>query len=732
MARKTGLTPLNETPSLWQRLSGRSAAVRWSRSAEPPVGAEKAGFYLAALESGSLPVEDRERIARCLLWCDAARASYAPTRVAWYEEAFRASPDDERSAFYIAALCQQGTIEDTEIAAAAYRSLLRPAWQDSRYWQRFTLPQPRTIRFALASLYASRPADPAASTAEAIEAVETALEAVPDGHPDRRAYIRYLCQVYRAQGRTDETAESVYRWVFGREPGDTENCRYLAGIYIDQDRKDGPACAVYGRLAALADERGDTEEAGRWTVRQARAYIALGRMDEGTIRAYERAAAFDPQDRTLAAAHLCALAKEYGAVGIGSAAAATFQEDAATVARLEDALVQEAELLPAFTANGWDWGDVLRALALAYGRTGRTDDAARSVYARAIWVCPDDRGIWALHARTLAEANDHSEAALPVYEKAIYAPNCNDSVFVALGHTYIACKAWANEQHRHNALVLWETLFRQGVHWPALIDALARAYTGEERVNEIALALWEKQVEQEPENGYLRLRLAQEMRLRGDLHSAMRYFREAARLLPKDFDAQYETGLLLKDAYSDYPNAIKLLQRAIKLPRGQKHLDAHFALGESLLYRDRRDEAQVIFQKIVDEISPQHTQTLLYLARLNLKYEEQGARVAERLYEQARALNPDNPETYRRMADLYREKGQSDEEEQALEKYLTLSEPDAEKYRQLADLYIRKGDFLRAESALRQVIALGRGDKRLYTLLGEVILQARGATAEAA
>ena len=77
------------------------------------------------------------------------------------------------------------------------------------------------------------------------------------------------------------------------------------------------------------------------------------------------------------------------------------------------------------------------------------------------------------------------------------------------------------------------------------------------------------------------------------------------------------------------------------------------------------------------------------------------------------------------MADLYHEKGQPDDEQEALEKYLARSEPDAERCQQLAELYIRKGDFVRAESALRQIIAMGEGDKKLYTLLGEVILQGR-------
>jgi len=731
MARVSGLTSLHETPSLWHKLSGAATAARWCRSADPPIGSDKAPAYAAALAGGGLPAETRHRAALYLLWCDAARSSFDPARLAWYQDAFRSNPSDERAAFFIAALCYQGVIHDSQVALEAYQAVLRPDWHHSKYWTSFALPQ-KNLVFTLASLYTTMPAEHTAAEPGAVEIVEAALEQSPETSPERRNYIRCLSQIYREQGRKDDVAESVYRWMFQREQGDVENCRFLALLNEERHANDGPACAIYGRMAAIAEEIGDEAEAGHWLRRLAHAFITQGRMDGGTVATFERAAAYDPADREIAAAWLYALALEYGMVGIGNNAAVGYPEKEETIAKLEEAITLETEFEPIFARRRWEWGVVLRALALAYGRMARTDEMARGIYARAVEFCPEERTIWALHARTLAEAADYSQTAMEVYEKAVHAVNCDDSVFVALGHAYVTCQAWADPERRHNALVLWETLYRQGVYWPELVTALAQAYTGEERVNDIAMSLWEKQVENEPNNGFLRLPLGRELRLRGDLHNSLRYYRDAARLLPKDFEAQFEMGYLLKEQYSDYANAVKHLQKAIKLPEGQAHLDAHFLLGEALLARDRRDEAKVIFQVIIDRINPRHRPTLLHLAKLNLKYEEEGVQIAEALYEQARSLNPEDPETYRKMADLYREKGQAEEEEQALEKYLMLSastSPDAEKYRQLADLYIRKGDFLRAESALRQVIALGQGDKKLYTLLGEVILQARGGIA---
>jgi Tfp pilus assembly protein PilF len=77
------------------------------------------------------------------------------------------------------------------------------------------------------------------------------------------------------------------------------------------------------------------------------------------------------------------------------------------------------------------------------------------------------------------------------------------------------------------------------------------------------------------------------------------------------------------------------------------------------------------------------------------------------------------------MADMYREMGDTQAEEQALVQYLQRSAPDPEKYRQLAHIYIKRGDYLQAEATLRRLMGMGKADKKLYQLLGEVALLAR-------
>lgn len=724
MTQKTGKksASVRENPTLWQKVSGGVLAARWSQQETPPIGADKAGFYATALASGTLDDAAKGPVARCLVWCDFNRSDFDPERFAWYRMAFEAFPEDERCAFLIAFLCFHKDLLDTDLTAVSYWQILQPQWKDSKFWKRFALSR-QTLRLNLAALYTEYA--PKIAPSEVIEVVEAALDSSGEAYSGRPALISFLSRAYQAQKRTDEYAESAYRWVFNRFPDNAENCRYLAELYRRRALPDSNSCVVYTHMATLADKAGDKEEGNQWTLRLARSYIDLGQIHEGNLSTFERAADFKPDDKEIAAAHLYALAHQCTIVGGDAIAARGFHEEQAVVAKLEEAITKEADMRPAFESLSLEWAIVLRALALSYGHQNRADAVAKSLYARAIWTCPEDIAVWALHATALAERKDYGEAALTVYEKVINEPSCEESIFLALAHTYIALKAEKDKVRRPAALLLWENLYRKGTHWPELISALADAYMGEDRVNDTAVSLWEKQIAVNPHNGILRLRLAQELRLRGDLHAAMHCYQEAAKILPRDFDAQFETGLVLKDNYADYAGAIKMLQKAVKLPRGRKHLQAHFALGEALLFCDKRAEAKTIFLKIAEEIDPEHTQTLLHLAKLNLRYEKEGVRVAEALYAQASSLSPNNPEPYRGMADLYHEKGQSEEEEQALENYLRLSEPDAKRYRQLADLYIRKGDFLRAESALRQVIALGQGDKRLYILLGEVILQGR-------
>jgi tetratricopeptide (TPR) repeat protein len=708
MAGSSGLEPVNQTISVWQRLAGTFLTSRWCQYDTPVTGPDRVGYYIAAL-SVAPRGEKRDLLARCVLWCEAEAGTYSPERLDCYRESALAFPEDERSIFFVGALCYQGVFKNPEFAEKTYTRLLQAKWENSTYWARFDLSR-RNVLTRLATLYAEQ-SD--AITPERLEIIELALDREDDTSMDRKLLASYLCRAYRQARRTDATADLVYRFVFLQDPEDAENNRFLAEMYWNRRRSDASACAVYARIASQAEAQGNTAEAEEWTVRLARAYTTLGRTDDGTFATFERAKDLVPEDAEVRAAYLAALVRR-DSRGITNA----------IVTVLEKAIQQEADLSPRFVQHGWNWGLVPRALALAYDQRGRYDDGAVAIYAQATESIPEERGLWLIHGRALARREDYSDAAIDVYEHAVKASQPDDSVTLALARAYVANNAYDGPR-RPQALLVWENLFRQGQHWPEMVQALAQAYTGEERVNDIAIALWTHEVNRDDKNGPIRLHLAREWKMRGEIETAAKYYREAAKLMPKDFAAQFETGQILTEHFSDHTSAIRLLQKAVKMPAGTRHLMAHFCLGEALLARDKRDEAHEVFQRIVEEIDPNHTKTLLHLAKLNLKYEEKGVQKAEALYEHALTLDPDLPETYRKMADLYHEKGQIEEEQIALEKYLSLAEPDAERYQHLADLYIRRGDFVRAETALRQVIALGRGDKKLYTLLGEVMVQAR-------
>jgi len=723
MARAAaGLVPVENSITLWQRLVGGYLGARYSKLPDPPLSGDKTGFYLAALGAGdkSDTGEDENRAAllRCLVWTDAKTKQFRPKYLHWYREAVSRNPTDERCLFFVAALARHEILEDKEAAIRAFAAILKPEWAASPYWGRFDIAQKDLAR-DLARLYAAPDGPaysrlPASEQAERLAFVEETYSQTAERSPERAVLRAFLCRVYREANRADDDALAIYEATFADTPDDDANAVFFAEICAYGERCDSLACAVYARMTNFAEEEGRDKDAGVWAVRLARAYLALGRFDEGTLSIYRQAVSLAPGDDVLEAAFLHALARRRGA-----------EDDLETLARMESAFANQDRYLPLFKERHWDWGLIVRALALSYGMIGRIDDDALAVYARATELCGEDRVLWTLRARAIAETENYSLESLAVYERATVTDS-DDPVIFALARTYIETGLGGpGGARRSEAIPLWESLYRQGLAWPELETALALAYTGDDRVNDIALSLWEKEVAESRDSGLLQLRLGREWRLRGDADVALKWHRGAARLLPRDFDAQYELGALLKDNYSDNAGAIKHLQKAVKLPPGALHLGAHFALGEALVALEKRDEAKKVFERIAEVIEPNHSPTLFHLAKLNLKYEAHGVRQAEALYEQALSLNPENPETYRRMAELYREKGETQSEEEALEKYLSLAAPDADKFRQLADLYMRRGDFARAEGALRRIVAMGQGDKKLYTLLGEVILQAQ-------
>ena len=727
-----GLKTADETIGPLQSLTAPFVAPGWASRPAPFMGEYRSTVYAAALDrlKGN---ETRLRVALALLWSDADVGQYSLRRIPMYQEAFLGTPNDERAAFFITALCIAGLVTEESVRARAFAAVLRPEWQKSLLWERWGLSA-SDLTFDLARQYAAgieggSDCAPYALSPARVTIVEAAW-AMASGTAERDPYAAFLARAYRSQERRDDRAESVYRHVFSVASEDRENTEYLARLYASEAREDFAAYMVYAHAASHAEAAKDFREERKWTIRAARAGARLGRCDRATQTALERAVIWEPDDLSLLTAHGQVMARF---IGEAVSPTGTVEADEANRAALvlEPLYGREAELLSVFASRGGNFEAVVRGVAVAWAAQERSDTEACQVYTRAAATfTAEDRGVWLLLSRACAAAGEDSPEALRIYEQAVGnrdATQLEKPLLNALAQAYVRAEAWEGAR-RAFALTVWERVHQRKEADSAMIAALARAYEADLRSTDSSIAVWKQTVEAEPKNGELRLRLAQELRSRGEHDQSTLYYKEAARLLPRSFIAQYEAALQVREHDSRLAGtAVRYLQKAVKLPEGRNHREGHFALGELLLGSGKRAEAETIFQKIIDEIDAHHAPTLLHLAKLNLRYEEEGSRRAESLYEQAVQAAPEHPETYRKMAEMYRERGQAHEEEQALERYLTLSEPDAERFRHLADLYLRRGDHVRAEGALRQVIALGQADKQLYTLLGEVIIQARGA-----
>jgi tetratricopeptide (TPR) repeat protein len=706
------LKDIKQPPSLWQRLLGGFKAARLTKAESPALTPDAVTYYYAALV-GKTPQPGLARVARALLWADIKARQFHSLCKDWYPLAAEAFPDDERCAFYVAALYYHGflTPESSQLEKVL-GGLMKVAWRDSGYWSKLDLPRTELLK----RLTDAIAGDEIRITPERLPVLEAAFDATSLTEEQRITTARWLGVAYRASGRSDDRAEIVYRYLFLNVADDDENNEYLANLFAGRGLDDANACAVYSRMVTIADKRGDQSSKAQWSLKLSNTYIAQNRLGAEAIMPLQAALSVRPGDRLLEAAL---------AYSVGRSDLVLLEPS--LIKHMETAIAFESEFVPHFTERQWQWSVVPRALALAWGRSGRRDSLALFIYARACELCPEEKVIWNYYATALVEAKDYSRKVIPIYERAHQANKDDNELTLALATAYQENR-FHDGPDRRKAMVLWENLYRQGSVTLEILSALTEAYLREERLSDTALELLQKMSRQgSTVPGPLLLRVAQEWKSRGDLTTALRWYQEAEHAMPDHFLTLLEYGLLLKEQFSDFTGAVNVLARAVILPVGAKNLEAHLALAESLLALDKREDARRIFQIIIERIDPNHTQTLLHLARLNLKFEEKGMLRAETYYERAANVEPDNPETYLQMVELYRAQGNTKMEQWALEQYLKLGPGDSQSYRALANLYIRRGEFDKAESALRQVIALGQADRDVYTLLGDVIQQARRA-----
>lgn len=734
------------------RLTAKLRLASALKSPEPPADENLLPLYVEALQDANIDDTTRARICRAITYTDGAAGRYVETCIPLYIEAACAFSDDPKCVFFVLSLLHSGIINahsDLSFSQGVYAAaLFFEAWEGSVHHVAFGLPSYSDLSRELALLYAADTNYITPERTEFVESVYGELVQRPDAaqwEDDRSILAAYLGRAYQLEGRDDVFAqgvqESMSQWHAAPVPGkrrewnddplddpemilrggsgNPDDDLRIARRYIEEERDfDAAACALFARCIRHAKARENEPEVSYWTVKLAHALIAVGRVDEDTREILQTASSIDPTDSLLELAYLYSYGRD-GAHELVSG-------DTQLAGRLENVvLTQSSRFAPLAAQNRWDWGAMERTLALTWGHQGRTDSYARSLYKQVMDTYPDDSLLAILYARSLAQANVTDSSAISAYENVLEMGKANEPVRRALAIAYAKSGVASDDTKRPQAIRLWEEMHRSGLTEDSdIAAALAEAYSREGKGGDVAVAIWEKAAKADPKNGPVRLRLAREMHGRGEVLEAMKLFKEAAKLLPDDFDTQYETGLFLQER-NDEAGAVRYLKKAVALPGGTLHKEAHFALGEALLATEKREEAIQVFEKILDEIDPDHAPTLLQTAKLSLRYEETGAKRAEHLYGKALSLDSSNPEGYKRLALLHEEQGRFSDAEVAWEQYLALSPPDAESTRKIADLYLKRGDFVKAESALRQTVALGGGDKKLFSLLGEVIMQAQ-------
>ncbi|MBC8141763.1 MAG: hypothetical protein H7Y38_10035 [Armatimonadetes bacterium] len=730
-----GLIPMSPpVGNAFQRIGAKLRLASVLRAPAPPPDESLLPFYVETLASPNTEPALRARICRALLYHGADTRRYVPQWIPYYVEAVCAYSDDPRCVLFVLSLLYYGAIDagaDLAFAQGVYcAALFFESWEGTKERVAWGLPGYGELRRYLAALYVADPQVIAPERTELAELVYNDLTTRVDTEPfaaeinDLANYLSAAmgispAAVRRIVGRYSGDPLDDPELILRGGSGNPDDDLRIAHRYVDEERPlDAAACALFARCLRYAESEYDEEQTNYWRGKLAFALIAMDRVDEDTRDILQSAALHQPDTAVLE------LAAVYAAARNGASNAFNSEPEAAF--RLEQVVMDKNNVYkPICDRKHWDWNLLERALALSWGHRGRTDGAARALYKSATEANPDDRMLAVLYARALATAEIFDKYTIPVYERAVEMGKGSEAVLRALALAYVQNNTARNAEKCGAVVHLWEEMYRSGSLKDngEMIAALSAVYAETGSDSDVALALMENSAASDPQNGMLRLRIAREKREQNDPDAAI-LFKEAAKLLPQSFDAQYETGTLLRER-SEEELAVRYLKKAVALPAGARNADAHYALAQALIATEKRDDAKIVLEKIIGTIDADYQPALLTLATVHLRYEESGVKRAEVLLEKAVSLNPDDANAYKRLALLHEEQGRFADAEAALEQYLALSSPDAAITRKLAALYLKRGDFIKAESAIRQTVALGGGDKKLFAQLGDVIQKAQ-------
>jgi tetratricopeptide (TPR) repeat protein len=670
------------------RRSVVALARKWSLEDPPRTSRVAFAFYLAALKCSHLDDISRTRLERCLVEADVESGVFSTGRVEVYRRRFAVQPDDPGPAFLLAAAYKQGWLPQDEQMVPVWVRVVREEWKEHPLWERFGLSRSKMLE-ELSNLIVRE----GNITLECVDVVSRAYSE----NPRQQGWLTYLARAYPP--RTDPQALKVYYAFFKHSPRDAANTHFLAGWVADHVQgKPWEAEVLRAAIALGGDSR------SRYVEALARCQMLMQCYDQETLPVYREAFAQNPDEAYTFAALVLALSRNK-----------VYDEQAEEL--YQRALENEKTMASVLEEIGGDILEVQSAMAHCLAQRGVRTKTALSLYAKALEHNPSDATIAYAYAQALAKAEDYSQKAMGVYAVAHKNYPDNTEILVALAKAYVQ-----NGVTNHEATYVYQKVLHARKEWQGMCESVAALYAKEKRPPELALQLWKRLAEEQPQNAQVRKWIAAEYLRRRETKNALAYYQQAAEIAPDDFEAQLQTGKLLLQYTNDLTSALQALQAAVALQ--PLHLEANLLLGDALARLEVYPAALTVFEHVLDNIDNDNVHALTMAAQMK-HLTDHDVLASAKMYERAVTLDPENVQIWKEFAEFSKDHGMVDREIRALETLARLDPRESAHHVRLGELYVLDGDYRRAEEHLRQAIALGAQGTTVFTLLGEVATRVR-------
>lgn len=663
-------------------------ARKWSLEDPPRTSRVAFAFYLAALKCNGLDDISRARLERCLVEADVDNGVFSAERVPIYRRRFAVQPDDPGPAFLLAAAYKQGWLPQDEQMIPVWVRVVREEWKEYPLWNRFNLSRSKLLE-DLANLIVHE----GNITPECVDVVAHAYAA----NPSHTGWLTYLARAYPP--RTDPQALKIYYAFFKHSPRDAANTRFLADYVVEHLQGKPWEAEVLRAAVALGGE-----QRSGYVVALARCYALMQCTDEDALPVYREAFALNPDDGQILAAQVLALAHNK-----------VYDEQAEEL--YSKALKNEKTIAPMLEESGGSIKEIQCAMAHCLAQRGAQTKSAISLYAKAFEHDPSDAVVAYAYSRALVAAEDYSQKAMKAYAVAHKNYPNDAEILVALAKAYAH-----NGVTNHEATHIYQKVLHARKEWPGMCESVAALYAKEKRPPELALQLWKRLAEEQPQNAQVRKWIAAEYLRRHETKNALIYYQMAAEIAPHDFEAQLMTGKLLLEYTNDLNGALQALQAAVSLQ--SLHLEANLLLGDTLARLEVYPAALLVFEHVLDNIDNNNVHALRMAAQMK-HLTDHDVLAAVKMYERAVTIEPENIEVWKELAEFTKDHGMVDREIRALETLTRLDPRESAYHVRLGELYVIDGDFRRAEEHLRQAIQLGAQGTTVFTLLGEVATRVR-------